>query len=86
MFYVYLLQSFIDGGYYIGFASDLKKRLQKHNRGEVHSTKSRRPLKLIYYEASLNKADALRREIYLKTAWGRRYVKNRIKSYEATVR
>ncbi|MCX6705188.1 MAG: GIY-YIG nuclease family protein, partial [Candidatus Woesebacteria bacterium] len=40
-----------------------------------------RPLKLIYYEASLGRKDAMRREIYLKSAWGKRYIKNRLTEY-----
>ena len=39
------------------------------------------PLKLIYYEASLNQKDATKREKYLKTTYGNRYLKNRLKSY-----
>jgi putative endonuclease len=34
---------------------------------------------LIYFEACVNKKDAFRREIYLKTGMGRRYIKNRLK-------
>lgn len=86
MFYVYVLESLKDKGFYIGFTADLKKRFISHNKGFSNATKWRRPFTLIYYEASLNKSDALHREIYLKTAWGRRYVKNRIKCYKATVR
>ncbi|MAG44459.1 hypothetical protein CL633_01050 [bacterium] len=40
-------------------------------RGEVVSTKPRRPLKLIFYEAYLNRKDALRREKYFKTTKGK---------------
>ncbi|MFQ6083816.1 MAG: GIY-YIG nuclease family protein, partial [Candidatus Aminicenantia bacterium] len=56
-------------------------RIEKHNRGLVPATKERKPLKLIYYEACLNKNDAVRREKYLKTSWGKRFLKNRIKNY-----
>jgi Rrf2 family protein len=47
----------------------------------VGSTKNRRPLILVYYEACLNQSDATRREKYLKTIYGKRYIKNRLKSY-----
>lgn len=79
--YVYVLQSTKDKNLYTGYALDLEKRLGKHNSGSVNSTKRRRPFKLVYYEASLNKTDALHREIYLKTAWGKRYLRNRLKNY-----
>ena len=39
---------------YIGFTDNLRKRILKHNTGKVFSTKSRRPLKLIYFEVYLN--------------------------------
>jgi putative endonuclease len=80
-FYVYVLQSVKDEQFYVGFTSDLEKRLVDHNLGLVKSTKSRRPLKLLYWEGCLNQKDAVKREKYLKTAWGKRYIKNRIKNY-----
>jgi putative endonuclease len=66
---------------YVGYTKDLKIRIQQHNTGLVTSTKKRRPLILIYYEACLNQQDATHREKYLKTSWGKRYVKNRLKNY-----
>jgi len=71
MFYVYILFSHKDRGLYIGFSDNLNQRLKKHCSGYVFSTRSRRPFELIYYEAHLNKYDALRREKYLKTTKGR---------------
>jgi putative endonuclease len=55
--------------------------LEQHNDGNVYSTKRRRPLNLIYYEACLNQQDATHREKYLKTSWGKRYLKTRLKNY-----
>lgn len=81
MYYVYVLQSLVDKKFYVAYTPDLKRRIEKHNRGLVPATKERKPLKLIYYEACLNKNDAVRREKYLKTSWGKRFLKNRIKNY-----
>lgn len=81
MYFVYVLQSLKDNNFYTGFSDDLESRIKKHNSGLVESTRYRRPLKLVYYEAGLNKTDALHREIYLKTAWGKKYIKNRLKNY-----
>ena len=81
MYYVYVLHSNKDNKLYTGSTGDLKKRLERHNRGLVLATKARRPLKLIYYEASLSNKDARRREAYLKSAWGKRYLKSRLKDY-----
>jgi putative endonuclease len=79
--YVYVLQSKKDNNFYTGYTSDLKNRVIIHNQGRVKSTKNRIPLKLIYYEACLNQQDSTHREKYLKTSWGKRYIKNRLKNY-----
>lgn len=81
MGYIYVLQSLKDKQFYVGYSNNLKKRVKDHNEGKVYSTKFRRPLKLIYYEACLNQQDTTKREKYLKTAWGKRYIKNRLKNY-----
>ena len=71
MFYVYVLISLKDRKFYIGFTNDLKRRLKEHNSGKNISTKSRLPLKLIYYESHLAKVDAEIREKYFKTTKGK---------------
>ncbi|OHB59691.1 MAG: excinuclease ABC subunit C [Planctomycetes bacterium RBG_13_44_8b] len=80
-YYVYVLISERDGDFYTGYTYDLKDRMNKHNNGEVQSTKNRTPLKLVYYEACLNQRDAIKREKYLKTTWGKRYIKGRLEEY-----
>ncbi|WP_077353548.1 GIY-YIG nuclease family protein [Algoriphagus sp. A40] len=81
MFYVYVLQSLKDQKLYTGYTSDINKRFQEHNLGEVPSTKNRKPFKLIYFEFCLNQVDAIHRERYLKTTYGKRYLKNRLKNF-----
>lgn len=71
MYYVYVLQSLKDKKFYIGFSHDLRKRLKDHNSGGTKSTKTRRPFKLLYYEAHLSEKDARRRERYFKTEKGK---------------
>ena len=80
-YYIYILQSEKDNNFYTGYTSDLRKRLDDHNNGLVTSTKNRRPFNLVYFEGCLSKKDALHREKYLKTSWGKRYVKTRNKHY-----
>ena len=81
MFYTYVLLSENDKDFYIGFTKDLKARLDQHQKGLVSSTVYRRPLKLIYYEACLNKNDAIKREKYFKTGFGRRFLRNRLETF-----
>jgi len=78
MHYTYVLLSEADGRFYTGTSGDLRERLKLHEAGRVRSTTSRRPLKLIYYEACLSPDDAYRRERFLKTGKGGRYLKNRL--------
>jgi len=80
-YYVYVLLSEKDNQFYTGYTSDLEKRLREHNEGKVASTRRRRPFRLVYWEGCLNQQDATRREKYLKTAWGKRYIKNRLQNY-----
>jgi putative endonuclease len=57
------------------------QRFEAHNAGRVQSTKNRRPLELIYFEACRSEEDAIHREKYLKTFYGKMFLKNRLKSY-----
>jgi len=75
MWYVYILKSEKDNHLYTGCTNDLKNRLSLHNNGMVLATKFRIPFRLIYYEAYLDKRDAFTKEKWLKTGWGRNYVK-----------
>jgi len=78
-FYVYVLLSLNDFGFYIGFTRDLKERLIEHARGGVASTKFRRPFKLIHYEYFIDVADAKAREKFLKSGFGRKQLKASLK-------
>ena len=80
-YYVYVLKSSKDNKFYTGYTKNLKLRFEQHRKGLVESTKNRRPLKLIYYEACLNQQDATHREKYFKTYHGKMFIKNRLKSY-----
>lgn len=78
MFYIYiLLQN--NNLPYTGFTDNLKRRYKQHTDGLVTSTKHKRPLKLIHYEAYLLKTDAVRREKFLKTTEGKRLLKQQIR-------
>ena len=78
MHYIYVIKSLKDKKLYIGHTNDLKRRFNEHNTGLVESTKSRRPLKLLYYEGCNLLEDALAREKALKTGFGRAYLKRRL--------
>ena len=80
MYYVYVLKG--PKHNYVGMTKDLKRRFLEHQKNQSLATKNRGPWTLIYYEASLSQTDALIREKYLKTAWGKRYIKSRVQHSE----
>jgi len=78
-YYVYTLLSLKDKKFYTGLTTNLRNRLQQHARGEVKSTRERRPLKLIHYEYFIDKDDTKAREIFLKSGFGRNQLKLALK-------
>jgi len=66
-YYVYILRSLKDDNFYTGHTADLKGRLARHNRGDVRSTKARRPFVMVYYEPCQTRSEAMKRERKVKT-------------------
>jgi putative endonuclease len=83
MIFVYVLQSELDSGLYIGMTADLRRRFEEHQIGASRSTKGRRPWRLIYYEAYLDQADAEGREVFLKSGGGRRFLDKQLRNHFA---
>lgn len=82
MYYVYILQTeYNEGELYVGCTNDLKRRIVEHNSGKVKSTKKKIPYILIYYEAFLDRRDAFERERFLKSGWGKRFIKKNLQHY-----
>ncbi len=75
MQYVYVLFSDVDRMLYVGSTGDLRRRWKEHCAGHAPSTKFRRPLRIIYYEAYPSQLEAERREKYLKGGNGRSQLK-----------
>ena len=66
MYYAYLLQC-ADNTIYAGYTNDLSQRIEAHNNGiGAIYTRSRLPVKLMYYEGFTSKSEALKREAALK--------------------
>lgn len=72
---VYILFSEKDHLLYIGFTTDIEKRIERHNAGGNKSTAPRRPLRLIFCEYYLFEEDARKREMYFKTNMGKKAIK-----------
>ena len=76
MFFVYAISSHTNNFIYVGFTSDLSKRLIRHNSGRNKSTKPYRPFSLIYLELCHNRAQARAREVYFKGGSGKEFLKS----------
>ena len=85
MYYTYvLLLADNDNGdskkFYVGATSNLQERILRHKNKSVETTKKFDKITLVYYEACRNKTAALKREIQLKTGFGRGYIKKRLEN------
>ncbi len=86
-FYVYVIQSRVDGRLYKGMTTNLEKRIKQHNNGENKSTKGFLPWVLmtakgfkpptppVLHEAYPSRVAARKREIYFKSGSGREFLK-----------
>ena len=80
MYYIYAIQSDKDGRIYVGFTSNLEKRLTEHNHGQTRSTKFYIPWKIIYFEICSTRKEARTREKYWKSGIGKEILKARPRS------
>ena len=81
MYHVYIIYSSSFKKFYIGYTTDLKARILKHNSGGSKFTRKNRPWVLAHYQAFLEKQDAIDEEIFLKTGQGRERRKYLLKSF-----
>ena len=81
MHFVYVLFSPQFNKIYIGYTQNLKKRVNAHNDpGNKGWTKKFQPWELSYHETFDNQSEALKREKQLKSAKGRKFIWNRLRS------
>ena len=76
-YYVYMLKSLEEKTVtYVGYTSDIKKRIKLHNLGKGAKFTRGRKWKLIYKEKFNSKKEAISREYYIKK---NRFLRNKIK-------
>ena len=74
MYYFYILQSKKNNKLYLGYTTDLEKRIKSHNSKRNKSSRPYAPFELIYYSAFKNREDAIECEKYFKTTAGWRRI------------
>jgi len=77
-YFVYILESEIDGRLYKGHTADIDKRIIEHNSGKTKSTKGYKPWKLVYFEVFDTREESVLREKYFKTGSGREFLKEKL--------
>src|SRR3990167_8781224 len=85
MYFVYIIESESTKQWYIGYTTNIGQRLDAHNDGKNVSTSHGGPWKLIYYEAYVEKMDALGREKFLKSGAGHRFLKKQLNYFLAVI-
>ncbi len=74
-YYVYVLKSTVIDKHYVGFSTNVARRLRQHNAGKNRSTKPYRPYEILFFEEFDTKEKALSREKFLKSGQGREHIK-----------
>jgi len=83
VFFVYVIEC-AGGSHYIGQTADIRQRWSQHKAGTAAEwTKKHKPLKIAHYEEVASREDAVEREKWLKTGFGRKWVKSEIKAGRA---
>ena len=76
--YTYILKTIKDT-YYIGSTNNIDERLNKHNKGEIKSTKNKLPVKLVFKEYYQTKSEAQKKEYKIKKWKSRKMIETLIK-------
>ena len=71
MYHCYIIQSLLNGKFYIGSTDNPRERLEYHNKGLVKSTKPYIPWKIVHYEYFKTRAETIKREKQIK-GWKKR--------------
>ena len=76
MYYVYAIKSLAHNYIYVGISDDIKRRISEHNKGYGKTTSFYKPFKLIHSEKISSRIKARKREKYLKSGFGKEFLKN----------
>ncbi|MFA6619069.1 MAG: GIY-YIG nuclease family protein [Candidatus Neomarinimicrobiota bacterium] len=78
MYYVYIIQSKITRNYYIGYTSDVQRRLDQHNQGKTRSTKAYKPWELVFTKGFESKRKARQIELKIKKMKSHKFIERLI--------
>ena len=76
MYYVYAIKSVRVNYIYVGISDNPERRIKQHNKGYNKTTKPYAPFKLLRIEILADREQAREREKYLKSGFGKEYLKS----------
>ena len=79
MFTVYVLKDEM-GKLYKGVTNNIERRLHEHRTGQTRTTRLMKNLEIVYTEQYPDFITARKREVYLKSAAGRRFLKTKLRA------
>ena len=82
MFYTYIIYSKCLDKFYVGSTQNIENRISRHNNSSTKSTKAGKPWVLVYQESFNTRAEAVRRELEIKSQKSRKYIENLIDSQD----
>ncbi len=82
MYSVYAILSCNRKYVYVGLSANLKDRLSRHNAGREKTTKPYAPFIILYFEVGFDRQQARKREIYLKSRNGKRFLYKLIEKHK----
>jgi putative endonuclease len=81
-YFVYILQSLVDGTFYTGQTNNIRARLHRHNSGFIKSTKAKKPYTLRYFEVFETRKEAMWREWELKKKFTKEQKQQLVENFE----
>jgi len=78
--YVYILQSEVDGTFYVGSTQNIEDRIVRHNQGRSKYTRSKQPWRLVYSEEHPDRVSAVRRENEIKSKKKKSYIESLVRT------
>ena len=75
LFFTYIIESELNGRWYIGYSENVLNRIVQHNTGRNKSTKNKGPWKLIFERGFESRLEANRFELKLKSLKNKNYIR-----------
>ncbi|WP_373059179.1 GIY-YIG nuclease family protein [Zunongwangia sp. H14] len=76
MYFVYAIRSQLKDWIYVGMTNNVQRRIAQHNAGQNKSTKAYKPFQFLFSENFPTRPEARKREKYLKSTAGKRWIRN----------